>query len=114
MTQLKERDYFFDNARMILIFLVVFGHLLQPYTEESKYLSSLYLTIYSFHMPCFYSSQVILLKSRQSWLSRESFKKLLVPYFIFFGFFTFYYYFTGKEDSVKFDPFDPVFALWFY
>ncbi|PTG37271.1 acetyltransferase, partial [Staphylococcus cohnii] len=32
MTQLKERDYFFDNARMILIFLVVFGHLLQPYT----------------------------------------------------------------------------------
>ena len=74
MTQLKERDYFFDNARMILIFLVVFGHLLQPYTEESKYLSSLYLTIYSFHMPCFYSSQVILLKSRQSWLSRESFK----------------------------------------
>ncbi|WP_233435591.1 hypothetical protein, partial [Staphylococcus cohnii] len=27
MTQIKERDYFFDNARMILIFLVVFGHL---------------------------------------------------------------------------------------
>ncbi|MDT4013787.1 hypothetical protein RPP94_04755, partial [Staphylococcus aureus] len=26
MTSLKERDYFFDNARAILILLVVFGH----------------------------------------------------------------------------------------
>lgn len=30
MTSLKERDYFFDNARAILILLVVFGHMLQP------------------------------------------------------------------------------------
>ncbi|MDN6181734.1 MAG: acyltransferase, partial [Staphylococcus equorum] len=45
MAQLKKRDYFFDNARAILIFLVVFGHLLQPYNESSTYLSSLYLTI---------------------------------------------------------------------
>ena len=27
---IKERDYFFDNARAILILLVVFGHMLQP------------------------------------------------------------------------------------
>ena len=27
MTSLKERDYFFDNARAILILLVVFGHM---------------------------------------------------------------------------------------
>ncbi|POC78226.1 acetyltransferase, partial [Vibrio vulnificus] len=31
MPSIKERDYFFDNARAILIFLVVLGHLLQPY-----------------------------------------------------------------------------------
>ena len=30
MTSLKER-LFFDNARAILILLVVFGHMLQPY-----------------------------------------------------------------------------------
>ncbi|MGI2315157.1 acyltransferase family protein, partial [Staphylococcus cohnii] len=114
MTQIKERDYFFDNARMILIFLVVFGHLLQPYTEESKYLSSLYLTIYSFHMPCFlFISGYFAKKAGKAGYLEKVSKKLLVPYFIFFGFFTFYYYFTGKEDSVKFDPFDPVFALWF-
>ncbi|HDD3731023.1 TPA: acyltransferase, partial [Staphylococcus aureus] len=50
MTSLKERDYFFDNARAILILLVVFGHMLQPYTSGDKYLSALYLVIYSFHM----------------------------------------------------------------
>ena len=27
MTAIKDRDYFFDNARAFLIFLVVFGHL---------------------------------------------------------------------------------------
>src|SRR5699024_215426 len=114
MAQLKERDFFFDNARMILIFLVVFGHLLQPYTEESKYLSSLYLTIYSFHMPCFlFISGYFAKKAGQAGYLEKVSKKLLVPYFIFFVFFTFYYYLTGKEDSVTFDPFDPVFALWF-
>lgn len=45
MTSLKERDYFFDNARAILILLVVFGHMLQPYTSGDKYLSALYLVI---------------------------------------------------------------------
>ena len=37
MTAIKDRDYFFDNARAILIFLVVLGHLLQPYTSEDFY-----------------------------------------------------------------------------
>ena len=32
MSMDTKRDYFFDNARAILIFLVVFGHMIQPYT----------------------------------------------------------------------------------
>lgn len=114
MSQLKERDYFFDNARAVLIFLVVFGHLLQPYTEASPHLSSLYLTIYSFHMPGFlFISGYFAKKAGQAGYLEKVSKKLLVPYVIFFGFFSVYYYLTGKEDSVQFDPFDPVFALWF-
>ncbi|WP_426703856.1 acyltransferase family protein [Staphylococcus shinii] len=114
MSQLKERDYFFDNARAVLIFLVVFGHLLQPYTEASAHLSSLYLTIYSFHMPGFlFISGYFAKKAGELGYLEKISKKLLIPYIIFFGFFSFYYYLTGKEDSVQFDPFDPVFALWF-
>ena len=48
-----KREIIFDNARAILILLVVFGHMLQPYTSGDKYLSALYLVIYSFHMPTF-------------------------------------------------------------
>ncbi|MGO2174886.1 MAG: acyltransferase family protein, partial [Staphylococcus equorum] len=114
MAQLKKRDYFFDNARAVLIFLVVFGHLLQPYNEASTYLSSLYLTIYSFHMPAFlFISGYFAKKAGEAGYLEKVSKKLLIPYIIFFGFFSLYYYLTGKEDSVQFDPFDPVFALWF-
>ncbi len=36
MTSLK-RERLFNNARAILILLVVFGHMLQPYTSGDKY-----------------------------------------------------------------------------
>ncbi|SUM73131.1 acyltransferase family protein [Staphylococcus saccharolyticus] len=114
MTAIKDRDYFFDNARAVLIFLVVFGHLLQPYTSEDRCLQALYLLIYSFHMPTFLFISGYFAKNldKPHYLEKIA-KKLLVPYVIFFAFFSLYYYFTGKEDAIQLDPFNPVFALWF-
>ncbi len=88
MTSLKERDYFFDNARAILILLVVFGHMLQPYTSGDKYLSALYLVIYSFHMPTFLFISGYFAKNidKPYYLEKIS-KRLIVPYMIFFAFF---------------------------
>lgn len=85
MTSLKERDYFFDNARAILILLVVFGHMLQPYTSGDKYLSALYLVIYSFHMPTFLFISGYFAKNidKPYYLEKIS-KRLIVPYMIFF------------------------------
>ncbi|HHQ1552107.1 TPA: acyltransferase family protein, partial [Staphylococcus aureus] len=87
MTSLKERDYFFDNARAILILLVVFGHMLQPYTSGDKYLSALYLVIYSFHMPTFLFISGYFAKNidKPYYLEKIS-KRLIVPYMIFFAF----------------------------
>lgn len=114
MTSLKERDYFFDNARAILILLVVFGHMLQPYTSGDKYLSALYLVIYSFHMPTFLFISGYFAKNidKPYYLEKIS-KRLIVPYMIFFAFFSIYYFLTGKSDELQLDPFNPVFALWF-
>ena len=114
MSTLKERDYFFDNARAILIFLVVLGHLLVSYTSEDKYLSALYLLIYSFHMPTFLFISGYFAKNieQPNYLEKVA-KKLIVPYALFFAFFSIYYYLTGKEDAIHLDPFNPVFALWF-
>ena len=48
----KERDYFFDNLKAVLIFLVVLGHFLLPIHGESV-LVVVKRMIYVFHMPLF-------------------------------------------------------------
>lgn len=116
MTSIKERDYFFDNARAILIFLVVLGHMLSPYAGGSgdRYTTALYLLIYSFHMPTFlFISGYFAKHIDQPYYLEKIAKKLLVPYVIFFAFFSVYYFLTGKNDDLQLDPFNPVFALWF-
>ena len=47
----SRRDWGFDNIRALLIFLVVFCHLCEPFCDEDK--PSAYQVIYSFHIPCF-------------------------------------------------------------
>lgn len=46
-----QRDHRFDNIKFLLIFLVVFGHLLELISGSFSH--SLYMVIYSFHMPAF-------------------------------------------------------------
>ncbi|CEA02874.1 hypothetical protein BN1048_01881 [Jeotgalicoccus saudimassiliensis] len=41
-----SRMPFFDNARLILIFLVVFGHMIQPFASDSQLINSIYAFIY--------------------------------------------------------------------
>lgn len=51
----KSRIYCFDNLKFILIFLVVFGHLLEIAKGwgDNEVRLNLYRLIYSFHMPVF-------------------------------------------------------------
>lgn len=49
----KERDYFFDNIKAVLIFLVVLGHFLLPIHEAGNVLVLIKRLIYVFHMPLF-------------------------------------------------------------
>ena len=48
----KERDYYFDNLKAVLIFLVVLGHFLLP-IHDDNFLVNLKRLIYVFHMPLF-------------------------------------------------------------
>lgn len=52
-TDSKERLYFFDNFKAILIVLVVFGHFLLKFSNPTGYVNILISMIYSFHMPAF-------------------------------------------------------------
>lgn len=49
---MKERVYFYDNLKFILITLVVIGHFIL-YSQDYQFSKALFLFIYSFHMPLF-------------------------------------------------------------
>lgn len=108
-----ERDSFYDNARVGLIFLVVFGHLLQPYTSLSTGSQALYTWIYTFHMPAFILISGFFAKgSNEPKYIKNLIKKLLLPYVFFQIIYTGYYYLIGKPDFQN-DLFDPQWSLWF-
>lgn len=50
----RERDYLFDNLKAFMLFLVVIGHILDPYIERQDSLYRYLMQyIYLFHMPMF-------------------------------------------------------------
>src|SRR5699024_53133 len=94
-----ERNAYFDNAKVILIFLVVFGHLIQPFISASSELNTLYLWIYTFHMPAFIFLAGFFAKGsgNKEYIINLA-KKLLIPYIFFQLLYTGYYFFIGKEN----------------
>ena len=49
----KLRDARYCNLKLFLIYLVVYGHLIEPEIEQSPLLMTQYRWIYLFHMPLF-------------------------------------------------------------
>ncbi len=52
-TDEKGRDYFFDNAKFLLIMFVVVTHSISPMKPQNETARSLWFLFNSFHMPCF-------------------------------------------------------------
>lgn len=79
------RDPFLDNAKFLLIVLVVIGHNWVPALDDSRVVKAAYMVVYSFHVPAF----VLLCGyfSRGFEGRRDQWRKLvttvLVPYLIF-------------------------------
>lgn len=53
VTKAAERNYRMDNLKCLLIFAVVFGHMLELFMGKNDGFKVIYLVIYSFHMPLF-------------------------------------------------------------
>ncbi|TGB02659.1 acyltransferase family protein [Halobacillus salinus] len=108
-----KRDAFFDNAKFILIFLVVFGHLIQPFTDGSRPMYTLYMWIYTFHMPAFIFLAGFFAKGsgNKDYIIQLA-KKLILPYLIFQLMYSGYFFFIGKDGWMS-GPFYPHWSLWF-
>ncbi|HCO72153.1 MAG TPA: acyltransferase, partial [Enterococcus sp.] len=44
----SQRTAYFDNAKFLLMILVVFSHLLQPFIGDQKFYHDLYYFIFTF------------------------------------------------------------------
>ncbi|SFG66617.1 Fucose 4-O-acetylase [Halobacillus alkaliphilus] len=108
-----KRDVFFDNAKLFLIFLVVFGHMIQPFTDGSVPMYTLYTWIYTFHMPAFIFLAGFFAKGsgHKDYIIQLA-KKLILPYLIFQLAYTGYFFFIGKDGWLN-GPFYPHWSLWF-
>ncbi|WP_106495974.1 acyltransferase family protein [Lentibacillus sp. Marseille-P4043] len=108
-----ERNAYFDNAKLALIFLVVFGHMIQPFTSDLHSINTLYMWIYTFHMPAFIFLSGFFAKGsgNKDYIMKLA-KKLLLPYIIFQILYTVFYFYIGKDDWQT-GIFYPQWSLWF-
>ncbi len=108
------RDPFFDNAKFLLVVLVVIGHNWYPLISHTRAVKAAYLVVYSFHMPAFillsgYFSRSFEARPDQV---RKLIKTVLVPYLIFE---TFYLAVVAEADGHPFrmDLTYPSYLCWF-
>lgn len=100
----NERIYKFDNIKFLTIVLVVVGHVIEPYVDKSDMFKSLFVFIYSFHMPLFIFISGLLQKR---YSDENKLKINKVAYFVILGFAlkfinAFSKFLAGKDFSVNF------------
>ncbi|KYG89145.1 hypothetical protein A0U40_14070 [[Bacillus] sp. KCTC 13219] len=106
MSELKNRDIKLSNIKGVLIFLVVFGHVMELYKRE---FNELFVFLYSFHMPLFIVISGYFAK-------KANVKKVvnfLFMYLIFQTIFNVVYYLIGKYQVLEFHYDTPIFHLWY-
>src|SRR4051812_39736772 len=111
---MKQRTFYFDNAKFILIFFVVFGHMLRSFIEDNETIYTIYKVIYTFHMPAFILVSGFFAKGfYQKGYIKKITKKLIIPYLIFQTIYSVFYYFLYGQSEITLDPFNPHWSLWF-
>lgn len=110
---MKQRMAFFDNAKFILMVLVVFSHLLEPFIEDWQGYHNLYYFIFMFHMPAFILIAGYFSKGLQKGKVGKVMKKTLLPYLIFQLVYSSYYALIGLENRFSWDVLVPNWSLWF-
>ena len=104
----KQRIYLFDNIKIVLIFLVVIGHMINILYKfqnvENEFISTVWHVIYLFHMPAFMFISGFFSKKEQPF--RKILSNIIFPYLTFnAAFYIMHFNFTF--------PLLPDSAMWF-
>lgn len=106
----KEREYLFDNYKVMLILLVVIGHFIEPCVDENIYFRELKWAIMAFHMPAFIFISGYFSKKIPS--PKKLLTGLVIPYFVYeIIYYLLYTYVLHKETDFYFAH--PKFSLWY-
>ncbi len=113
-----SRDYSVDFVKGWLIFLVVFGHVLANFLQTNYEHNSLYILIYSFHMPVFFMISGFFARKTVNLefgeCIRHKFRRLIIPAFIWTLFaFLFYYFFYMRCESLSRIIVSAIRSIWF-
>lgn len=108
------RNLLFDNVKLAMVFLVVFGHLMEPLIDEGLIAKTIYMFIYTFHMPVFIMLAGALTKLDES--ERRSYKNIasiIVPFVVFTLLYELFNIVGYKTVSHYTLGFEPHWILWF-
>ena len=101
-----KRDYSFDNMKVLLITLVVFGHALEEFGTTGT-LGLIRAVIYSFHMPLFIFISGYFSKSDAK--PEKLLKTTIIPFIIF----NTIWMFTQGTAINKINFFKPIYVFWY-
>ncbi|TYR81196.1 acyltransferase family protein [Priestia megaterium] len=111
---MNTRNAYFDNAKFVLIFLVVFGHMISPYRTDSDGMLSIYHFIFIFHMPVFILLAGYFSKNfHKKGYYKKIFTKVALPYLAFQTIYTLYYSVLYTDETYTLQYLVPRWAMWF-
>ncbi len=110
---MMKRESYFDNAKAILIFLVVFAHFIEPVISQNWFLNTLFLFIYLFHMPAFIfiSGYFSNNRTEKGWI-KKIIDKFLIPYIVIQLLFVLFTKLIGLSNY-GFTLFTPAYIYWY-
>lgn len=104
----RERNFFFDNAKFILIMLVVIGHAMQI-IADNPLIAFVYKFIYLFHMPAF----IFIAGYFTKFQKEQKYSSLLILYVIFQTFYCIANVYAAKNVGATVEFFEPCWVMWF-
>ena len=105
--KIKERDSYYCNLKLLLIFLVIYGHTIEGLINFSEAAAQLYRIIYAVHMPLFLFLSGLFLKDRTSCLRQ------MKQMFLYYGAIQSITVLVGREAGASFSLGTPVWHLWY-
>lgn len=105
--KIKERDSYYCNLKLLLLFLVVYGHTIEGFIDSFETAAQLYRVIYAVHMPLFLFLSGLFLKDGTSCLRQ------MKQMFFYYGAIQSVTVLVGRAAGVSFRLGTPVWHLWY-